>query len=138
MIRTGDLSGISRRRRDAGDVARNPIDEDRATPRAIKAMRRAIERLMRRVEAAARPRRVSLPDLFPDGFMRRHTRFGTLQAFFDAAPVQFDTAEEAGDYLAGGPAEWDAHVAAGTDFSIWREMMKAAGAEEIRRRLNRI
>ena len=81
----------------------------------------------RGVERIRGEQSVSAEDLFPDDFIRGHTNFHTLQAFFGAGSVKDDedTKTEA----------FNKFVANNTQFDNWIEMLTIAQANWIRRQM---
>jgi hypothetical protein len=93
---------------------------------------RQLERLKRNAERLDGEHAVSFEELFSDAFMRRHTRFPSMQAMFDASP--FKIASQA-DFDAIPDNEWDRYVRSSTTFPNWKDMMQAAGAAYVERKL---
>lgn len=75
---------------------------------------------------------VRLGDLMHQDFMEAHTKFPTLQAFFDASGFKVDSPE---DLTAIPDEEWDAHVRSSSTFESWIDMQKTAVAQYTRDRL---
>lgn len=88
-----------------------------------------IDKFRENMEAMAEPQSVPLTDLFPDEFMKQHTRFTSAQAMMDSGSV-IETDGNGVD-----SPEWDAFVDQFTDFKSWQEMKDAALAEYAKRRL---
>lgn len=91
----------------------------------LKQMSNGIERLKGTNE-------VSFGELFPSGFMRRHTRYASIQEMFDASGFKLETKA---DLAAIPDADWDRHIRSCTNFPNWEVMQKAAHAELIKRRV---
>lgn len=91
---------------------------------------KVVEDLKKKVEGE-----VPLKELFPNAFMAEHTMFESIEAMFAASPLAETPAEDLGDALR--TPEWDVFVAEHTRFPTWREMIVAAGREEMQRRLGR-
>jgi len=77
--------------------------------------------------------RVSLPDLMPAAFMKRHTRFESLNAMLTASALvkEGTTTNELAPILQS--PEWNQFVAANSPFGSWQAMIKAAGVERVKR-----
>jgi hypothetical protein len=71
---------------------------------------------------------VPYSEILTDGFMARRTRFPTMRAMFDAHPPMAAAVAEDKRAILDTP-EWSAHVAAGSDFSSWRELFHTATHE---------
>jgi hypothetical protein len=90
---------------------------------------RDLDQLERSAEEAARPQSVSLAELMPDAFVRKHSAFATLQALVEASGVEeLDEETQAGD-------AWNTFIAQCTTFLNWQEMVSTAGAEHPQARL---
>lgn len=72
------------------------------------------------------PHDVPMSELFNDEFMASHTKFSSLDAFFDASG--FDTSEPG--FLDKIPrGELDSFVADHSQFANWTEMVQSAGGK---------
>lgn len=65
-------------------------------------------------------------ELFPDGFMRTHTEFESIDEFFAASPW---TVETEADFERIPAPEFDGYVADHSSFDDWESML-AAGVRE--------
>jgi hypothetical protein len=75
-----------------------------------------------------------LDELLTEGFLARKTQFSSIQDIFDKAGV--DTAEMSGEDVAKMDSSViDDTVAKYSEFNGWHEMVTAAYAEVIRRRM---
>ena len=83
-------------------------------------------RLMRNLEALETRRSVSFAELFPPAFVARYTKFATMEALVDASGYRVESAE---DFAAIPDAEWDAFIAANTQFGNWEDMQRVAGEQ---------
>jgi hypothetical protein len=86
-----------------------------------------LKELQRKLKDLKGEKRVALPDLLPDDFIRKNTDFKTLQAMIDASGVK--NQEEIGN------DKFSKFIATHTRFSDWEEMLKTAGAEYYKRQL---
>lgn len=75
---------------------------------------------------------VSFDELFTDTFMKKHTQFDNLQAFFKDSNFTIGSQE---DFENIPTAELDKHVANSTNFNNWQEMIDAAGTDYAYRKL---
>src|SRR5258708_4436522 len=87
--------------------------------------RRQLDRLAKNAERLHGEHAVPFSELFPDAFMQRYSRFGTLQAMFDASPVKVESQT---DLEAIQDDEWDRYVSSNTAFLSWGLMLEAAVA----------
>jgi hypothetical protein len=88
----------------------------------------------RKLEALSQPRSVSLPELMPPRFMRTYTNFADIQEMFDKSALADAGEEDLKSKLES--EDWNAFVRANTQFANWTEMLKAAAAEDVRRRFH--
>ena len=91
-----------------------------------------LDELQRRLERMPKSESVSFGELFNPAFMRRYTQFESIEAMFDASGYTVESPE---DFAAIPDAEWDAFIAANTQFPDWLEMQKTAAAERMKRQL---
>jgi hypothetical protein len=91
-----------------------------------------LHKLQRRAKELDGTHQVPVAELLTGEFMRRHTKFGSLDAMIEASPFTVESAE---DFRAIPDAEWDAFVRQQTRFSSWREMLSSAGAEWMKKQL---
>lgn len=92
---------------------------------------RNIDELKHKAQNVAAPRTVKLSELFPTSFMQAHTKFDSLDAIFMASGVQMDPHDLLSEQKIS--AEWNAYVAANSDFSDWTDMLSQANAERGRK-----
>jgi len=86
-----------------------------------------LKKLQQKVKELSGQRKVPLPELMPDDFIREHTNFQTLQAMLDASGVE--NSEEIGN------EKFSKFISTHTQFSTWEEMKNAAVTEYIKRKL---
>jgi len=89
---------------------------------------RKLQTLQRKLQALDATHEVSFNELFPDEFVRRHTRFTTLQEMIDASGIE--TPDEI-----GGPG-WNEYVATNSSLEGWDEVKSLAGSEWARKQLS--
>ena len=70
---------------------------------------------------------ITMPEMFPDDFMRRHTDFRTIQEMFDHCGIEMETEEDVVRALED--PDWNAFVVSRTRFAGWDAMVEAAGEE---------
>lgn len=91
-----------------------------------------LEELGRRAEALGGENKVSPAELFPPGFMRRHTDFESFEAMLESSPWKVESGE---DFITIPDGEWDDYVAANTRFDTWQKMQETAMAKWSERQL---
>jgi hypothetical protein len=88
-----------------------------------------MKKFLRKVEKAAETHTVSFAELFPNSFVRLHSRFQTMQEFANASGVEVKGSAELGE-----STEWNSFVIQNTDFGSWQDMARTATAEHMKRR----
>jgi SPX domain protein involved in polyphosphate accumulation len=86
-----------------------------------------LKELQRKIKSLEEKKRVPLPDLLTDDFIRKYTDFQTLQAMLDASGIE--NKEDIGN------EEFSKFVATHSRFSSWEEMLNTAGPEYFKRQL---
>lgn len=99
-----------------------------------------LDKFKRKLEQIAKPRNVPIAELLTPDFVRRHSRFASVdelhQAFGPLPAGQNDLAAGEADLAAQiASPEWDAFIARETPFASWGELLQAAGAEYYQRQL---
>jgi len=82
-----------------------------------------LDELQENAQALEGETEVPLDELFKDGFVRAHTDFDSLEAFFEASPW---TVESDGDLEAIPDDEFDEYVDQHTRFGSFEAMQKKA------------
>ncbi len=75
---------------------------------------------------------VAIPDLLTESFVKKHTKFKDAQELFDESGFKIDNTE---DFKAIPDADWDNYIAGISDFDSWNEMLQAATAEYVKRKI---
>jgi hypothetical protein len=91
-----------------------------------------LDELQRRMERMPKSESVSFGDLFNPAFMRRYTQFESIETMFNASGYTVESQE---DFAAIPDDEWDAFIAANTQFPNWLGMQKTAASERMKRQL---
>ena len=89
-------------------------------------LQRELEELAENARRLDGTNEVSLTDLLPPSFMRRHSRFADIEELFDASPWTVTTAD---DFAAIPDEQWDQFIDEHTSFRDW-ERMQEAGAQQ--------
>lgn len=90
----------------------------------------SLDRMDSRVRALEGEHLIRVEDLFPSGFMRRHTGYDSLEAMVDAAGLEAEPVDDLAD-----SEDWNRFVAGHTAFDGWEPMVEAAGRAWARRML---
>ena len=93
----------------------------------LKAQLRQMQRAARELDGE---HDVSFAELFPQTFMAKFTRFGSMEEFLEAAGIH-----AAQDFETMPDATMDTHVAAMTSFRTWEEMQDKAFEQYLCRKL---
>lgn len=88
-----------------------------------------LDAFQKRAEAVDGTNEVPLPELFPDGFMRRRTGFQTFQEMLDASGLDIVSEDSFDD------PRWSELVTTRTQFADWTAMQEAAAAEWLKMKL---
>jgi transcriptional regulator of nitric oxide reductase len=91
-----------------------------------------LKKLQKKAQELEKGQSISFVDLFHDGFMRKFTKFDSIDDFFKNSPFEFETNE---DFEKIDETELDKYVAENTRFSSWQDMLGTAGKEHIARQL---
>jgi uncharacterized phage infection (PIP) family protein YhgE len=75
---------------------------------------------------------ISIPDLLTEGFVSKHTKYRDAQQLFDESGFEINNAE---DFKAIPDDDWDKYIADISDFESWGDMLKAATAEYVKRKM---
>jgi hypothetical protein len=76
--------------------------------------------------------RISIPELLTQSFLLKHTKFKDAQELFDKSGFTIDSAE---DFKAIPDGDWDSYISSVSDFNSWKEMLQAATAEYVKRKM---
>ncbi len=89
-------------------------------------LQRKLKDLGRKAQELDGEHHVPLAELLSPDFMARNTDFGNAQEMFDEGGFKIESQD---DFEKIPDVEWDAFVAARTQFSNWEEMLTAATGE---------
>lgn len=98
----------------------------------IKVDKSGLERLKKNLESLGNTKSVTLVELMNPVFVAAHSKFSDLESLFNASGFKVESAE---DFKAIPDDEWDAFIAANTDFSDWKEMQERAHADWVKSRI---
>ncbi|MCJ7774435.1 MAG: hypothetical protein MUP22_15030 [Desulfobacterales bacterium] len=73
---------------------------------------------------------VSLTELLNNTFISHHSTFSCIDDFFEASGFKIESRE---DFEAIPDDEWDQFINQNTSFNNWKEMLKAAGEEWVKK-----
>ena len=98
----------------------------------IKIDMSGLHELERKIENLSKGQMVQLVDLFPPAFMRKYTDFATIDEMEAAWGKSMPDNSDFSDFI---DDDWEALVAAKTQFSSWQEMLNQGGSEWASREL---
>ncbi len=99
----------------------------------LDTLQRNLRRLQDRARALDGTHSVPIGELLHPGFIRTHARgSSTVEEWLQKSGFKIESPD---DFKAIPDAEWDAYVQASTSFSSWKDMLKAAGTEMVKRKL---
>ena len=90
-----------------------------------KAIQR-LEEISRNARALHGKHSVPVEELLDAAFLRKHTRFTSLEAMIEASGFKIETKE---DFAAIPDAEWDAFIRQNSKFATWQDMLHAAAGD---------
>jgi hypothetical protein len=98
----------------------------------LENLRRRVRELQERAQDVAEPHQVPLDELLTSEFMVLNTDFESADSMLRASGLTIRTTDD----LEGVPAEaWDSFIASHTRFGTWKDLLAAAGAAYVQRRL---
>lgn len=98
----------------------------------IDELQKDLQKMKRKAQKLNGTHSVSFADLFTTAFMRKHTRFLSIDAFLKAGGFNASTSEE---FEAIPVKDLDAYVKRATRFRSWDDMMDEAISEYALRQL---
>src|SRR5689334_10121334 len=98
----------------------------------FKELQNKLGDLSRRAQSLEGPRNVPIADLLTPTFLSRCSRFRSVVELFEKSGFTVKTQE---DFAAIPDDRWDTFVKQNTSYSTWEEMLKAAGADWVKRKL---
>lgn len=85
---------------------------------------RNLKNLQKNMQKLHGKREVSFDTLFAPAFMRKYTKFSSIDELFEKSGFKVDSNE---DLEKIPDAPWDEYIAANTRFRNWKEMLDTAG-----------
>lgn len=85
-----------------------------------------LNKMQKGVEEINNQEKVSFDELFTDDFMEEHTKFQTLDSFFEASGFDVSSSEA---FAAIPDEDMDKFVAENSEFDTWEDMLSTAGQE---------
>lgn len=92
---------------------------------------RGLDKLQKKAQQISGTNRVKLTELFNVGFMRRNTRFSSVEEMFEKSGLQI---ESEGD-IKKNEKTWDEFIKVNTNYAGWRTMLEAASMEWLKKGL---
>jgi len=86
-------------------------------------LQKKFEQMQKAAKELEKTKTVSFNELFTSSFMKKYTKFSTIDEFFEAAKFVINSQE---DFEAIPDEELDAHVKNSTAFSSWEDMLSKA------------
>lgn len=100
----------------------------------IKIDRRGLDQLIKNAKELDGKHQVKMVDMLNPQFVSAHSKFDDLASLFAASGFKIDGPD---DFAAIPDDQWDAFIAANTDFENWAEMQKAGHLHYVKGRLNK-
>lgn len=95
-------------------------------------MSKDLNKLKESAKELERTKQVSFGELFTESFMKKYTRFSSLDEFFKAGNFVVESQE---DFENIPDDEFNKHIKATTKFADWKEMIQEAGNQYALRKL---
>lgn len=99
---------------------------------------RDLEKQLKKIERSVKKEvdgEVPASEIFSESFMRKHTKFESIEEFFDKSPFEINTSE---DLEAVDDSEMDAYVREHSTFDSWDAFQTAAGEEYMGNKLKKL
>jgi hypothetical protein len=100
--------------------------------KGIDEVQRRLRQLSERAQALDGTHEVSVNEILTPDFIQAHTRYASVDEWFEASPFKIATTE---DFAAIPDEHWNDYVRTTTDFESWQEMLEAAGAQYVQAKL---
>ncbi|GIN68482.1 MULTISPECIES: hypothetical protein [Bacillus] len=98
----------------------------------FKEFDRKLEKMQQKAKELEKEQEVQLNDLFTDSFMKKNTKFSSLDEMFDKSPF---TIENQQDFESIPDDLWDNFVRENSKFFNWEEMQQEAANLYVARQL---
>lgn len=92
-------------------------------------LQKRIEELKKSIKGIEGVKNVSLIELIPDNFIKRNSKFDSLQKMVDSSAIEINSNK---DFES---EKWNNFVKENTKFSSWEEMISTAHGEWVKRKL---
>lgn len=103
----------------------------------IKGMR-DLERQLKKIEKAVQKEvdgEVAFSEIFNEAFMREHTKFESIDEFFDKSPFEINNNE---DLEAVDESKLDVYVQENSSFDSWETFHSTAGKAYVEKKLKKL
>lgn len=90
--------------------------------------------LSRNLQELDRSHNIPFSELFPEEFVKQHTKFTSIYKLFEAGGFNTESAES---FKAITDEDLDRFVAENTDFKTWSDMKDKAAAEWVKKKMFR-
>ena len=91
-----------------------------------------LDKLTKNLKNLEGKKAVPFKDLFTPQFLKKHTKFSSLEDMFAKSRFTVNSQE---DFKSIPDAEWDKFITDNSNFASWQEMLKVATGEWAGRRL---
>jgi hypothetical protein len=98
----------------------------------LKEIGRKLDDLSRRAEEIDGTNEVPINDLFSTLFISRCSKYSSAEEMFEASGYKIETQE---DFDAIPDKEWDEFIKNNTEYASWEEMLQAASAEWVKKKI---
>lgn len=95
-------------------------------------LNKQLEQMEKGVKELSKTEYVSFEELFPASFMRKYTRFSSMNELLNAGGFKVETQE---DFEAIPDTKFDKHITANTKFQSWENMLGEATSQFVAKKL---
>lgn len=92
---------------------------------------RGFDKLRKKAKELSGTKRVKLSQLFNIEFMRKNTRFSSVEEMFEKSGLEIESEED----IKKNEKAWDEFIKTNTNYAGWEAMLKAATEEYIKKKL---
>lgn len=98
--------------------------------KGLDKLQKEIKNLQRKVKSIEGKRNIRLIDLLTNSFMRKNSDYNSLQNMIDSSSKKIDSEKDLES------KEWNEFVRSKSKFKSWEEMLHAAHAEWVKKKLD--
>jgi hypothetical protein len=100
--------------------------------KGLNKLQKKLEKISDSAKKLEEKHQVPISELLTRSFLAKHSKFKDPQELFDKSGFTINSEE---DFKAIPDADWDKYISSVSDFSSWKEMLQAATAEYVKRRM---